>query len=153
MLSPCYFSTEPHGPLHGTFFAEASDPSPRVWLEEHGKTWPMKNRHQPQSPMYFARWDKRLCDESCAVVAAAHQGELAMRRLLNEPPAKGGIARGETLLATRVTACLTAAGVLPSSGFDADGGDAPTGGPGSHHAMHSGRDARENLREPKVGSS
>ena len=24
MLSPCYFSTAPHGPLHGTFFAEAS---------------------------------------------------------------------------------------------------------------------------------
>ena len=73
-------------------------------MEEHGKTWAMKNRHQPQSPMYFADWDKRLCAESRAVVAAARQGEFAMRRLLNEPSVKGGIARGETLLATRVIA-------------------------------------------------
>ena len=51
----------------------------------------MKNRHQPQSPMYFADWDKRLCAESRAVVAAARQGEFAMRRLLNEPSVKGGI--------------------------------------------------------------
>ena len=91
--------------------------------------------------MYFADWDKRLCAESRAVVAAARQGEFAMRRLLNEPSVKGGIARGETLLATRVTACLSAAGVLSTSVNYEFGGDAPTGGPGSRRAMHSGRDA------------
>ena len=79
--------------------------------------------------MYFADWDKRLCAESRAVVAAARQGEFAMRRLLNEPSVKGGIARGETLLATRVTACLSAAGVLSTSVNYEFSGDAPTGGP------------------------
>ena len=84
--------------------------------------------------MYFADWDKRLCAESRAVVAAARQGEFAMRRLLNEPSVKGGIARGETLLATRVTACLSAAGVLSTSVNYEFSGDAPTGGPGSRRA-------------------
>ena len=101
----------------------------------------MKNRHQPQAATYFAGWDERLCSESSAVVAAARRGESAVRHLLNEPPANGGIAKGETLVATRVAACLTAAGVLRPSVVDEVGEDAPTGGRGSHRAMCSGREA------------
>ena len=101
----------------------------------------MKNRHQPQAATHFAGWDERLCSESSAVVAAARRGESAVRHLLNEPPANGGIAKGETLVATRVAACLTAAGVLRPSVVDEVGEDAPTGGRGSHRAMCSGREA------------
>ena len=105
----------PDGPVHDQWYAAASDPAPRVWLEKRGKDWPMKNRHGAQSPRCYIAWDQRLCNNEQGVVAAARQGEAALHAFLNRTPAHGGIARsGETLLGTRVPAILTAAGVLRS---------------------------------------
>ena len=130
----------PDGPVHSQWYADASDAAPRVWLEKHGKDWPMKNRHGAQSPSCYIAWDQRLCDNERGVVAAARQGEAALHAFLNRTPAHGGIARsGETLLGTRVPAILTAAGVLRSPVAVGEVRGAPCGGPGSQRAQHAGR--------------
>ena len=130
----------PDGPVHDQWYAAASDPAPRVWLEKRGKDWPMKNRHGAQSPRCYIAWDQRLCNNEQGVVAAARQGEAALHAFLNRTPAHGGIARsGETLLGTRVPAILTAAGVLRSPVAVGETRGAPCGGPGSQLAQHAGR--------------
>ena len=43
----------PDGPVHHLWYAAASDPAPRVWLQQHGTKWPMKNRHGAQAPAYY----------------------------------------------------------------------------------------------------
>ena len=130
----------PDGPVHHQWYAAAGDPAPRVWLEAHGKDWPMKNRHGAQAPSCYVAWDQRLCDNEQGVVAAARQGEAALHHFLNRTPAQGGIARtGETLLGTRVPAILTAAGVLRSPVAVGEVRGAPCGGPGSQRAQHAGR--------------
>ena len=43
----------PDGPVHHLWYAAASDSAPRVWLQQHGTKWPMKNRHGAQAPAYY----------------------------------------------------------------------------------------------------
>ena len=130
----------PDGPVHHLWFAAASDPAPRVWLQQHGTKWPMKNRHGAQAAAYYIGWDERLCANERAVVAAARQGEAALLELLNRSPAHGGIAcTGATLVGTRIPAILTAAGVLHSPLAVGGASGAPVGGAGSQRAMRAGR--------------
>ena len=130
----------PDGPVHHLWYAAASDPAPRVWLQQHGTEWPMKNRHGAQAPAYYIGWDERLCTNERAVVAAARQGEAALLELLNRSPAHGGIAcTGATLVGTRIPAILTAAGVLHSPLVAGGASEAPLGGAGSQRAMRAGR--------------
>ena len=134
---------DPDGPLHHVWHSPAVDPSPRRWLEEHGRSWPMKNRHGAQAPPCYIDWDQRLCAAPLQVAKAARAGEPALRRLLNEPLSRGGLAKSpNTLLCTRVPALLSAAGVVrtPSRRPD-EPMAAPCGGRGSRRAIACSREA------------